>query len=51
MNDSQKGGCISFVIWLIITIVISALSKSVWIGLISGTAAILLIAYFITKDD
>lgn len=51
MSSSGNGGFISFVLWLIISGVITAITGSGWIGVIGGTIAIFAIAYFLTKDD
>lgn len=50
MSNSGNGGFISFIVWLIISVIIGAIADSVWIGLIGGTIAILVIAYLLTKD-
>lgn len=50
MSNSGNGGFISFVLWLIIAVIIGAITDSVWAGIIGGTVAILLIAYLLTKD-
>ena len=50
MSNSGNGGFISFVLWLIISVIIGAITDSVWIGIIGGTVAILTIAYLLTKD-
>ena len=50
MNNSENGGCISFILWLIISFIFSAITKSVWIGMIAGGIVILIIAYLLTKD-
>lgn len=50
MSNSGNGGFISFVLWLIISIIIGAIADSAWIGIIGGTISILVIAYLLTKD-
>lgn len=50
MSNSGNGGFISFVLWLIITVIISAITDSIWAGIIGGTIAIFVIAYLLTKD-
>lgn len=50
MNNSGNGGCISLILWLVISFIITAITESVWLGLIGGGIVILLIAYFLTKD-
>lgn len=51
MSNSGNGGFISFVLWIIISGIITAITDSVWIGIIGGTIAIFAIAYLLTKDD
>lgn len=50
MSNSGNGGCISFVLWLIISAIITAITDSVFVGMIGGGIAILAIAYLLTKD-
>ncbi len=50
MSNSNNGGCISFILWLIISFIISVITDSLWIGMIGGVIVILIIAYLLTKD-
>lgn len=50
MSNNGNGGFISFIVWIIISLIIGAIFESVWIGLIGGTIAIFVIAYLLTKD-
>ncbi|MBO7230752.1 MAG: hypothetical protein J6V20_05005 [Bacteroidaceae bacterium] len=50
MSSSGNGGCISFVLWLIISVIITAITDSVLAGMIGGGIAIFAIAYLLTKD-
>lgn len=50
MSNSGNGGFISFIVWLILSIIIGAITDSVWIGLIGGTIGILAISYLLTRD-
>ncbi len=44
------GGCLSLILWIVFSAIIGAITESVWAGIIGGGLAVLLIAYFITKD-
>ena len=50
MSNSGHGGCISLVLWFIISAIIAAITDSVFVGMIGGGIAILAIAYLLTKD-
>ncbi|MBR5237100.1 MAG: hypothetical protein IKV26_00135 [Paludibacteraceae bacterium] len=50
MSSSGNGGFISFVLWVIFSLIIGAITESVLIGMIGGGIAILIIAYLLTKD-
>lgn len=50
MSSSGNGGFISFIIWVIASLIIGAITESVWIGMIGGGIVILFIAYELTKD-
>lgn len=51
MSSSGNGSFISFVLWLIISVIIGLITGNGWIGVIGGTIAIFAIAFFLTKDD
>mgnify|MGYP007119939486 CR=1 FL=1 len=41
MSSSGNGGCISFVLWNIISAIVVAITDSVFAGIVSGETAIL----------
>lgn len=51
MTDYQGGRCISFIIWLVVAIIVSSITKSVFLGIVIATVVILGIAYYLTKDS
>lgn len=50
MSSSSGGGCISAILWFIISAIITAITDSVFIGMLGGGIAILFIAYLLTRD-
>ncbi len=50
MSSSGNGGFISFILWIIASLIIGAITESVLGGMIGGGVVILIIAYLLTRD-